>query len=173
MNFLILLSDQLYMWSDIHAKYFIIDFTQTPNTIVATNASLGLAFTRFAYRTLQALRKTWLQVCRWPRPWPQILFIGQLPGQPTANGLRAANRSTQCCPSHRKLPPGPPDHRRNLRDQPRIATSPRGVLREFGESVATISRAHRPTNWWRTYCQYARSMARCRGYVRAKRGGRQ
>lgn len=173
MNALILLSDQLSTWSVIYARYSIIHFAQTPRSIGAANAGAGYALARFAHRTLQALRQTGLQMCRWPGPWPQVLSLSELSRSPPANGLRATSRPGRRRLSLGKLPPGPREHRGDLRDQPRTAAPPRGALRGPGESIDAVALPpHRCAIGGRTHCQHARSMARRRFHTGTFRGER-
>ena len=69
MNTSVLISDQLNTWSEFYARYSVIHFAQASRPIVAAYSGSGYAVARLAHRALQALRQTWLQVCRWPRPW--------------------------------------------------------------------------------------------------------
>jgi len=78
MHFLILLSDQLLTWS-ANGRYSVAHFAQTPRAIAEANAGVRDALARLADRALQALRQTGLQVCRRPRPWPQVLPVGEFP----------------------------------------------------------------------------------------------
>src|SRR5437762_1103998 len=127
MNIRSLHSDQLITWSAIHARYSVVRSTQTSREVAAANAAVGYLVARFAHRALQALWQTWLQVCRWPRAWSKALLVGELSRLPAADGLRATSQSGRCRQAPRKLPPRPRDHRRDLRDQPRTTTPPRGV----------------------------------------------
>src|ERR1700693_3041120 len=133
MTLLVLLSDQFLTWS-AHGRYSVVDFTQASRPVAATNAGSGYATAWLAHRTLQALRQAWLQVRRWARSWPQVLSVRELSRAPTANGLRASGRLRRRHPTFRDLPQGTRGHRRDLRDQPRTITPPRGALR--GASVS-------------------------------------
>jgi hypothetical protein len=171
MNTHSLVSDQLNTWSDIYAKYFVIHFAQTSRAVAAAYAGFGHALARLAHRTLQTLRQTWLQVCRRPRPWPQVLFVGELPRHSTANGLRATSRSGRRRRAPGELPSGPRDHRGSLRDQPRTVTPPRSALRRPGEPAATIAHpVHRSASCRRADCQYARGVAHHRIRAWTERG---
>ena len=72
---------------------------------------------RFPNRALQKVRKSWLQVCNWPRPWPQILSLGKHAGTSSGNDLC----SPGICKTRRSLSResfGSPEiSGRNLRDQ--------------------------------------------------------
>lgn len=171
MNTRSLISDQLNTWSEIYAKYCIIHFAQAARAVAASYAGFGHAAARLAHRTLQALWQTWLQVCRWPRPWPQALPVGEFPRLPATNGLRATSRSGRRRRATGKLPAGPRDSRGGLRDQPRTAAPPRSALRRSSEPAAAIAHPpHRCAIWRHAHCQYARSVARCRVRAGAMRG---
>src|ERR1039458_10001948 len=88
---------------------------------------------RFSHRALQTMRQAGLQMRRGPRPWAQILFVGQLSGVAAANGLRTAGilRANGGVPV--ELPPSPRDLRDDLRDQPRVASPSRGALEDRHE----------------------------------------
>ncbi len=91
---------------------------------------------RLPHRALQTMWQAGMQMRRGPRPWPQVLSFGELPGFAAANGLRAAGglRSNRRVP--RQLPPNPRDLREDLRDQPRTAAPPRGALKGRRERSA-------------------------------------
>lgn len=166
-------SDQLITWSDINARYFIVRFAQTSYKVIAANACFGHLIAWLTDRTLQALRQTWLQMCRWPGTWSQVLLVGEFPRLPAANGLRAAGRSARCRLAPGKLPPRSRDHRRDLRDQPRTFTPSRGVLRRPGEPVAAAAHRHHRFAIGRcSHCQHARGLAFRRVRAGAERGGR-
>lgn len=80
MHLLVLLSDQFSTWS-ANGRYSVVHFAQTPGAIAEANAGVRDALARLSHRALQALRQTGLQVCRRPRPWPQVLPIRELPGR--------------------------------------------------------------------------------------------
>ena len=159
MTLLVLLSDQFLTWS-AHGRYSVVDFTQASRPVAAANAGSGYATAWLAHRTLQALRQAWLQVRRWARSWPQVLSVRELSPAPTANGLRASGRLRRRHPTFGELPQGPRDHRRDLRDQPRTITPPRGALRGLGEPDAAVTHPlHRSAFGRRTHRQHARGLA--------------
>ena len=170
MTLLVLLSDQFLTWS-AHGRYSVVDFTQASRPVAATNAGSGYATAWLAHRTLQALRQAWLQVRRWARSWPQVLSVRELSRAPTANGLRASGRLRRRHPTFGELPQGPRDHRRDLRDQPRTLTPPRGDLRGDGEPLVAVAHPlHRSSPGRRTHRQHARGLAHRRARAGADRG---
>src|SRR5215510_5797865 len=129
MYFLTVQSDQLDTWSDKYPQTVRRRITKTPQRSPAPTAPAPSGPPRFSYRTLQTMRQAKMQMRRWPRSWPQVLSLGQLPGLAAANGLRAAGalRANGGVPD--QLPPGPRDPGGYLRDQPRTAAPPRGALK--------------------------------------------
>lgn len=168
-----LISDQFITWSDIYGNYAIIDFAQAACAVASAYAGVRHLVAWFAHRTLQALRQTWLQVCRWPRPWSQALPVGEFSWLSAANELRAASRSIRRRGPIGKLSTGPHDSRGGLRDQPRTTAPPRSALRRSSEPASAIAHPpHRPEVWRRAHCKYARSVARFRVHAGAVRGER-
>lgn len=158
MRFLDLLSDQFLTWSA--NGYSVVNFTQPPRAIAEANAGVGDALAGLAYQTLQALRQTWLQVRRRPRSWTQVLPVGELSRASAANGLRAASQLRRRHRAPGELSPGPRDHRRDLRNQPRTIAPPRGALRGDGEPAAASAHPlHRSAIGRRTHRQHARGLA--------------
>src|ERR1700709_583536 len=159
MHLLVLISDQFSTWS-ANGRYSVVHLAQTPRAIAEANAGVRDALARLAHRALQALRQTGLQVRRWARSWPQVLSVRELSRAPTANGLRASGRLRRRHPTFGELPQGPRDHRRDLRDQPRTITPPRGALRGLGEPDAAFTHPlHRFAIGRRTHRQHARGLA--------------
>ena len=171
MALLVLLSDQFITWS-AHGRYSVAHLAQTTRSAAAANAGSGHAAEGLAHRTLQALRQTRLQVRRWSRPWPQVLPVREFSRPSPANGLRAPGRLRRRRATSGELPPGPRDHRRDLRDQPRTVTPPRGALRGPGEPAAAAHHLHRSAICRRAHCQHARSLACGQLRVGADRGER-
>jgi hypothetical protein len=171
MDILDLVSDQLDTWSD-HARHTIVDLAQASRPVAAANAGSGHAAQGLAHRALQALRQTWLQMCRRSRPWSQVLPVGELSRPPATNGLRAARRLRRRHRAPGERSPGSRDHRGDLRDQPRTIAPPRGALRGAGEPAVAVARQfHRSAIGRRTHRQHARGLAHRRARAGADRGG--
>jgi len=171
MHLLVLLSDQFSTWS-ANGRYSVVHFAQTPRAIAEANAGVRDALARLSHRALQALRQTGLQVCRRPRPWPQVLPVRELSRPPAPNGLRTASRLHRRYRTSGELSPSPRDHRGNLRDQPRTIAPPRGALRGAGEPVSAVTHPHhRSAIGRRTHRQHARGLAHRRARAGADRGG--
>src|SRR6266852_6547628 len=130
MYFLPVESDQLDTWSDTNEeKRARCRLEKTPSSPRAPTAPTQGDLTWLADRALQTLWQTRVQMRRRPRPWPQVLSVGELPGLAAANGLCAAGVSCPDCRVRRQLPPSPRDLRSDLRDQPRTAAPPGGALK--------------------------------------------
>ena len=168
-----LLSGQLYMWSDWGDRRTLFRPQKTPQAAAAETATTGVRPPGLAHRALQALRQTRVQMRQWPRTRSQVLSVGELPGQSSANGLRPSGRSRRDQRARSQLSSDPRDLREDLRDQPRTAAPARGALRGGGEPSSNIAhRPHRFPVWRRAPRQHARGLARRRARVAAARGGR-
>src|SRR2546427_12730627 len=114
-------SDQLYTWSDTNEeKRARCRLEKTPSSPRAPTAPTQGDLTRLADRALQTLWQARVQMRRRPRPWPQVLSVGELPGLASANGLCAAGISRSDCRARRQLSPNPRELRGDLPDQPRV-----------------------------------------------------
>jgi hypothetical protein len=168
MYFIPVKSDQLYTWSDENQETDDCRVAKTPQRSPTPVAAASRYPARFSHRALQTMRQAGLQMLRRPRPWPQILSVGQLSGLAAANGLRAAgilrpNGRISC-----QLPPGPRNLRGDLRDQPRTASPSRGALKGRHERSAFCPPSTDGCKvGGRASRQYARSLARRqpRGFV--------
>ena len=87
MNWIPLKSDQLYNWSEKHAKQtYTLSAAKTKNAH-AELARLDRCTPGFPHRALQALWQAWLQLRPRPRPWPQVLPFCQQTGTKARDGL--------------------------------------------------------------------------------------
>src|SRR5438105_14699466 len=91
------LADQLYTWTDNHAPQAAqTDFcclTPAPPPATAPDAAARSFAPWFSHRALQTLCQTGLQMRPRPRPWPQVLPVGQSLQATAANGLRSTGLS--------------------------------------------------------------------------------
>ena len=161
MYLLMVQSDQFKTWSYESPKPIRSRTSETPQRSPAPATAAPINPARFSHRALQTMRQARLQMRRRPRPWPQVLSIGQLPGVATTDGLRAAGvlRANGGVPG--QLPPSSRAPRVHLRDQPRTAAPTRGALDAWhAESAIFLARPDRCGIGRRTPCQYARSLAR-------------
>jgi hypothetical protein len=121
-------SDQLYKWSDEYRKRAYRCLEKTSPSAFAPVAPAQVNPARLADRALQALRQARVQMCRGPRPWPQVLSFGEPPGLAATNGLCVAGGARSSCGVRRQLPPSSRGLRSDFRDQPRTPAPPRGAL---------------------------------------------
>jgi hypothetical protein len=130
-------SDQFYTWSDKFTKRACGRPAKTPQSFSAPIAAAPGHPARLPYRALQTMREAWMQMCRRPWPWPQVLSVGELPGLASANGLCATGvlRANSGVPG--QLSPSPRDLGDSLRDQPRTAAPSRGALKSRHERITS------------------------------------
>lgn len=139
MNLLDICSDQLFKWSDHRGRRYGYKeeinpiSAKAPSGSVTQTSSSRRHSSRLPHRTLQALWQAWLQVRQRPRPWPQILSVGEFPEFAAASGLCPTGASRQDHAISRQLSACSRSVRRNLRDQSRIAASEGGALRTHDE----------------------------------------
>ena len=169
-------ADQLNTWSDNHAPHIaqaaLVRFAKAPAAAVAPDAPAGSFAAWLAHRTLQTLRQAGMQMRPRSRAWPQVLPLGELFRPKAANGLRAPELSLPDRQISGLSSSGSRDLRRDLRDQPRTVTSPRGTLRRPGEPASAAHHLHRSASCRRAHCQHARGLACGRVRPGADRGDR-
>lgn len=158
-----LLSDQLYTWSDGHAKRTRCRTAKTPQRSCASTAPAQIGPARLPHRAIQTMRQAGMQVRRRAWTWPQVLSVGELPGPAAANGLRASGCLWANSGVSRQLSPQPRDSGNDLRDQPRTSAPSRGALDRRHERVARCRpRPDRCGVGRRASGQYGRRLARRR-----------
>jgi len=114
-----LISDQSYNWSDKHARQiYQYSPAKTKNASPAP-ARLDRCPARLPHRALQALWKTWVQLCPRPWPWPQILPFGQQTGTEAPDGLCSARLLGKSAKASGQFPQDKINPGRALRDQSR------------------------------------------------------
>lgn len=156
-----ILSDQLYTWSDEHTDGTRCCTSQTPQLPCTPAAPAQSHPARFPHRALQTVWQAGMQMRRWPRSWPQVLFVGELSRPAAADGLRAPGDLWTGVGVSRQLSPDPRDSGRDLRDQPRVAASSRGALKRRHEPMANHPTwSDRCGSWRRASGQYAGWLAR-------------
>src|SRR6266404_3071667 len=110
MYFVPVQSDQLDTWSDKNEERRACRrLEKTPSSPRTPTPPTQGDPARLADRALQTLWQARVQMRRRPRPWPQVLSVGELPGLAAANGLCAAGVSRPDCRVRRQLPPSPRD----------------------------------------------------------------
>lgn len=156
-----LVSDQSLNWSDNYDKNILDNSSKASLNTGSKATAAKRNHTRFAHRTLQALRQTQLQMCRWPRPRPEVLPVCNSIQGSSSDGVRPAGLSR----SGRRIPGQlsfcPSDLRGNLRNQPRTSSSERktlGVLRERRKRFSNFTNRHRPSGYLSR--EYARGIPR-------------
>ena len=167
-------SDQLYTWSDEYPERAYRRFTKTPQRASAPTAPAPSRPARLPHRALQTVWQARMQMRPRPRPWSQVLSVGELSGSAATNGLCPAGVARSNRRVHCQLPPSPRDFRSDLRDQPRAAAPPGSALNGIYERTALRPPfTNRCWTGWRACRQYARSLA-CRQPGRCvRRGGGQ
>jgi len=118
-----LISDQSYNWSDKHARQiYQYSPAKTKNASPAP-ARLDRCPARLPHRALQALWKTWVQLCPRSWPWPQILPFGQQTGTEAPDGLCSERLLGKSAKASGQFPQDKINPGRALRDQSRTPAS--------------------------------------------------
>jgi hypothetical protein len=167
-----LVSDQLLAWSDENIETDHSRLAKAPPSAPAPIAPAQSCPPWFPHRALQTLWQAWMQMRRRPRPWSQVLPVGELSRPAPTNGLRPARflRAGERVPG--QLSPRPPDLRGDLRDQPRAPTPSREALKDRHERSAVIPPCtDRSGTGRRAPRQYACQLARPRPQLDRHRGG--
>lgn len=166
-------SDQLDTWSDENRKGTCCQLEKAPpNAFAPVTAAQGSP-ARLAYRALQALRQTGMQVRRRSRPWSQVLSFREPLGLAATDGLCAAGISCPGCGICRQLSPSPRNLGSDLRDQPRTPAPPEGALKGcYGRTLRSPS-SDRCWVGRRASRQYGRSLAGWQPGPCDQRGGSQ
>jgi hypothetical protein len=158
-------SDQFYNWSDIYEKKIDLLPSQTAQNAHRASTSSGRYPKRFTHRALQALWKTWVQVCQRPRARAEVLPLRYaLEGQ-AANGLRATRSPLPGRQTSEKLPQPATNPRRNMRDQPRALATEGGAVGERCGNVDSVTQYRRTAGFGSlgsSSCQYARRLNQVR-----------
>jgi len=155
-----LISDQSYNWSDKHARQiYQYSPAKTKNASPAP-ARLDRCPARLPHRALQALWKTWVQLCPRPWPWPQILPFGQQTGTEAPDGLCSERLLGKSAKASGQFPQDKINPGKALRDQSRtpaaqgeaLVRAPPCSLR--GQHDGNVSSQCRKD--CHSLCQYAR-----------------
>ena len=127
MNPYLLMSGQLYDWSDKVGKNTDTSTAATEEEAPVQTAIRHRGTSRLVDRTIQALREARLQMFPRAGPRPQILPVGKLAEGIPANGVRPRILSRGRGEALEQLPRLPPDPRRDLGDQLRAVEAERGA----------------------------------------------
>ncbi len=168
-------ADQLYTCTDDYALPAAqTDFccsAPAPTSAASAAATARSSTPRFSHRALQTVWQARLQMRSRPRPWPQILSLGQSLRATTANGLHPPRLFS---PDHRisgQLSSASSDFGRDLRHQSRTVIPARCILRnrhEPSRKVASLRcRTRQPASR-----QHPLRLARPRNNREGRCGGR-
>jgi hypothetical protein len=119
-------SDGLPKRSDDSQEPFCPSLAQTTTPTGAGGAVYRADDARYIEPGLQALRSTQLPLCRWPGPWAEALLVRQPSRQLAPQRLYTQRRCGPRHSVHQQLAQVARYHRRNLRDQYRAHSTPRG-----------------------------------------------
>ena len=122
------LSDQLSNWSDKNEETFKPRTPKTPQGVASKATAPRPGPPRLTHRTLQTLRKTWLQVRRRTRAWTQVLSLGDPNSRQASDGLRPVGLPRRGGHLASQLSISSRDSRETLRDQPRAAAQKRKTV---------------------------------------------
>ena len=175
MNWIPLISDQFNNWSDKHARQIYQYSPAKTKNAPAAHARLDCCSAGLPHRTLQALWKTWVQLCQRPRPWSQVLPFGQQTGTEAPDGLYSARLFGKSAKASGQFPQDKISPGRALRDQSRtpaaqgeaLVRAPPCSLR--GQCDGNVSIQCRRD--FHSLCQYARRGAEKRSGPIVGQGG--
>jgi hypothetical protein len=134
-SLIVLLSDQLFAWSDGYSERTRCRTTKAPQRSCAPTPAPEIDLARLPHRALQTVRQAGMQVRRRSRTWAEVLSFGKLSRPTAANGLRATGCLRSDSGVSGQLSPEPRDSGNDLRDQPRTSAPPRGALERHHERV--------------------------------------
>jgi len=150
-------SDQYYDWSDRqHRKRVHTRLAATEKAACGSIPVSGLGIDRFVDRTLQALRKTWVQVCSGPGAWTEVLPFGQSIRLDPAHGLCSLRVSSTGSGVCRELSP---DSRYTQANQ---CYQPRTVATAATVDLLCERNSHNDTRW---FCPRADPCGACRQHA--------
>lgn len=152
-------SAHLYKWSDYYEKTIniinIIFKTQTKDTSEKA-AGFGAYYEGVIDRTLQTLRKIWMQVLKRKRAWSQILSDYQPKRRKNASdGLRSPVIKREGFRIYSQLTSGTRYYGRNLSDKCRASSAQREVLGMKDEYSGLRRRSFLYTSGCNCSSQYA------------------
>ena len=108
-----------------------------------------------AHQTLHPLWQTWMQVRRYPRPWSQILSVGQLSGPQTRTRICASEISPSSRGFTYQLSDGQTNLRRDFEYQSRAAATERYGVKNPHEYLAELFSVHRDRSFCNLRSEYA------------------
>lgn len=164
MNSNIVISDQLYNWSANDTKKNIFPVAREKKESGSTTIETrGICPSWFFDRALQTVWETGVQMRQDSRPWAKVLFINQLPQEPTRNGLCTFGIQRTGKEIFRELSHCARYPKRDLHDQSRTSTAKRevrGISERYGlpYSIEEPERV-RYSDGGSFSCQYARGLS--------------
>jgi hypothetical protein len=124
------ISVQLINWSDYGREIHGISPSQTESTAAKNALTRVQHHSRVFIGKIQALWETGLQMCKGPRTWAEILFVGEPLGQETGTGIR----TRRVCPTSGtvsfKLQKGKATHGTNKRHQSGDSPAQRTIVEQ-------------------------------------------
>jgi hypothetical protein len=170
------LADQLHTWTDDYAHSAAQTGFRCPAPATASAAPAAAtarsSTPRFSHRALQTLWQAKLQMRSQPRPWPEILSLGQSLRAATANGLHSPGLLSPDRRVSGQLSSASSDLGRDLCYQSRAIISARCILRNQHEPCPSRNVASlRCGSWKPASRQHAIRLARPRNRERHP-GGR-
>ena len=142
-----IISVQLINWSDYDEREIHdISPSKTESTYAKNALNRVQHHSRIFIGKIQAMWETELPMCRWPRTWAEILFVGKPLGQKTGTRIR----TRRACPTSEtvcfKLQKGKTTHGRNKRHQPGNSPAQRTII-EQGHGYYSESLYRYRGNW--------------------------
>jgi len=143
------ISVQLVNWSDTNEREIHdISPSETENTYAKNKCNRVQHHSRVFIGKIQAMWETALQMCRWPRTWAEILFVGKPLRQKTGTGIC----TRRLCPTSRtvsfKLQKGKTTSGGNKQHQPGTSPAQRTTV-EQGKGYYYQSLYRYKGNWLR------------------------
>jgi hypothetical protein len=142
-----IISVQLINGSDNNErKIHDISPSKTENSYAKNKLNKVQRHSRVFIGKIQAMWETALQMCRWPRTWAEILFVGKPLGQKTGPGICTRRLCTTSGTVSFKLQKGKTTPGRNKRHQPGDSPAKRTIV-EQGHGYYSESLYRYKGNW--------------------------
>lgn len=141
------ISVQLINWSDRNEReIYNISPSKTENTYGKDTANRLQPHSRVSIGKIQAMWETELQMCRWPRTWAKILFVGKPLRQKTGGGICTRRLCRTSRTVSFKLQKGKATPGRNKRHKPGNSPAQRTII-EHGNRYYYQSLNRYKGNW--------------------------
>jgi hypothetical protein len=164
------LSDQLYEWSEIFQQLFYTILKKEKNTFIKKgHIYSSLNFAWIFVRTIQEMQQTWLYLYKNPkRSWPQILSFNKLSKATTNSRIYPIRLSQTRCLLFTELSEITWYSRRNLFYQQRINKKEKNGIGIFFYGSTSSTRVCSSRFDWQYINQYACQLD---NYRRTNQGG--